>query len=128
MPIVDLPLNELKVYKPKLTRTKDFLTFWKENIKEADEQPLNVKINNIEYFSKKVEVSKLTFDGFTDKSPISGYFIKKGDSRDPKPTIVFIHGYSGSKGTISDYLGWVMLGFSVFTIDVRGQSGEDRKA
>jgi len=37
MPIVDLPLKELKVYKPPLTRRKDFLKFWKENIRLSRE-------------------------------------------------------------------------------------------
>ncbi|MGQ9781056.1 MAG: acetylxylan esterase [Nitrososphaeria archaeon] len=124
MPIVDLPLNELKVYKPKLTKSSDFPDFWKQNIREAEEQPLNPKTKNVDYFSKKVEVIGLTFDGFTDRSPITGYFIKSRESEDPRPAIVSIHGYSGSKGTVSDFLGWINLGFSVFTIDVRGQFGE----
>jgi len=124
MPLVDLPLNELKVYKPKLTKTKDFEKFWKDNIKRAEEQPLNVKAKDVDYFSNKVVVSKLTFDGFLDKSPITAYFIKATGSNKPKPTIVSIHGYSGSKGTVSDYLGWITLGFSVLTVDIRGQGGE----
>jgi cephalosporin-C deacetylase len=124
MPIVDLTLSELKVYKPKLTRNRDFLSFWRQNTKEAEGQPLNAKAKKVEYFSKRVEVTRITFDGFSDNSPITGYFIGSADSKDPKPTIISIHGYSGSKGTVSDFLGWINLGFSVFTVDVRGQSGE----
>jgi cephalosporin-C deacetylase len=124
MPLVDLPLNELKAYKPRLTKTKDFERFWKDNISRAKDQPLNAKIKKVDYFSKKVEVSKLIFDGFIDRTPITGYFIKSIDDNKPKPAIVSIHGYSGSKGTVSDYLGWITLGFTVLTIDVRGQGGE----
>lgn len=124
MPLVDLPLEELKTYKPSLTRREDFLKFWDENKKQAEGQPLNYNEKRIKYFSNKLEVFKVVYDGFLDKSPIVGYFVKRAEIRDKNPTIVFFHGYGGNKGTISDYLGWVMLGFSVFAIDVRGQSGD----
>ncbi|MGB9806362.1 MAG: acetylxylan esterase [Thermoproteota archaeon] len=124
MPLVDFSIEELRTYKPSLTRREDFLKFWDENKKQAEEQPLNYNEKRVDYFSSKVEVFKVVYDGFLDKSPIVGYFIKKFEVKNKNPTIVFFHGYGGSKGTISDYLGWVMLGFSVFTIDIRGQSGE----
>ena len=124
MPIVDLPLDELRNYKPRLTRTSRFTQFWSENVNQAQEQPLNVQTKPISYFSNKVKVSKVTFEGFIDKSPIVGRFIKSTEHKDKDPTLVFFHGYGSSKGTVSDYLGWIMLGFSVFSIDMRGQSGE----
>jgi len=124
MPLVDFSIEELRAYKPILTRREDFLKFWDENKKQAEEQPLNYNERRIGYFSSRVEVFKVMYDGFLDKSPIVGYFIKKSGIENKSPTIVFFHGHGGSKGTISDYLGWIMLGFSVFAIDVRGQSGE----
>lgn len=124
MPLVDLSIEELRTYKPNLTRREDFLKFWDENRKQAEEQPLNYSERRIEYFSSRLEVFKVTYDGFLDKSPITGYFIRRAETKNKNPTIVFFHGYGGNKGTVSDYLSWVMLGFSVFTIDVRGQAGE----
>lgn len=124
MPLVDFSIEELRTYKPSLTRRGDFLEFWDENKKQAEEQPLNYNEKRIEYFSNKLEVFKVMYDGFLDKSPIVGYFIKEAEAKNKNPVIVFFHGYGGNKGTISDYLGWIMLGFSVFTVDVRGQSGE----
>ena len=41
-----------------------------------------------------------------------------------QPTIVFYHGYSGSKGQVYDYLGWALQGYAVISVDVRGQSGD----
>ncbi|MBO3757819.1 MAG: acetylxylan esterase, partial [Candidatus Brockarchaeota archaeon] len=124
MPLVDLTMEELIAYKPKLTRRDDFLKFWDENKKQAEEQTLNYVEKRIEYFSSKLEVFKVAYDGFLDKSPIIGYFIKKAETKNKNPVIVFFHGYGGNKGTVSDYLGWIMLGFSVFTVDLRGQAGE----
>jgi len=124
MPIVDLSLDELRKYRPDLTRRGDFLSFWGENIKQAEDQPLNEVAKPIDCFSHKVEVSKVTYDGFLDGSPIVGFWVHGREKVEEAPTLVFYHGYAGNKGTISDYLGWVMLGFSVFAVDVRGHSGE----
>jgi len=124
MPVVDLPLGELREYRPELTRHDNFLRFWGENVKQAEDQPLNDITKPVDYFSHKLEVNKVTYDGFLDKSPITGFWIHSRGKDGETPTLIFYHGYGGNKGTVSDYLGWVMLGFSVLTVDVRGHSGE----
>ncbi|MEM2154608.1 MAG: acetylxylan esterase [Nitrososphaeria archaeon] len=124
MPLVDLTLKELKEYKPPLTRRNDFKRFWEENVKLAEEQPLNFNEKKVEYFTNRVEVYKIIFEGYIDKTPITAFFAKDSNSRVPSPTIVFFHGYGSSKGVITDYLGWIMLGFSILAVDVRGQAGE----
>jgi cephalosporin-C deacetylase len=124
VPIVDLPLDELSAYKPPLTRTKNFAKFWKENASRASEQPLNARTTDVRYFTDRVNAARIEFDGFEDRSPIVGYFIKAPKSQGRAPTMVAYHGYNGNKGRITDYLGWVLLGFNVFAVDVRGQTGE----
>jgi len=124
MPIVDLTLKELKDYRPPLTRRSDFKRFWEENVKAAEEQPLNPVEKKVEYFTDRVEVYKVVFDGFIDRTPITAFFAKDAESVEASPTIVFFHGYGSSKGVVTDYLGWIMLGFSVMAVDVRGQAGE----
>jgi len=123
MPIVDLPLEQLKAYKPPLTRRKDFLKFWKENIRLSKEQPLNPKIKKVNYPVKRAEAYSLTFDGFLDRSPINAWFIKPRE-KGQLPSLLFFHGYGGNKGQVSDYLGWALQGYAVMAVDVRGQSGE----
>jgi cephalosporin-C deacetylase len=124
VPIVDLPLKELGSYKPALTRTKQFTKFWDENLAQSAEQRLNPKPTDIHYFTDKVRVTKVSFDGFHDKSPITGLFIKPSGTKGKAPTLVVYHGYSINKGPVTDYLGWAFLGFNVFAVDVRGQLGE----
>src|SRR5262249_5075656 len=41
-----------------------------------------------------------------------------------QPTIVYYHGYSGDRGTISSHLPWALQGYTVLAVDVRGQSGD----
>jgi len=123
MPIIDLPLEQLKVYKPPLTRRRDFLQFWAENIKLSREQPLNLRTSKVDYPVNKLEAFSLTFDGFLDKTPISAWLLKPAIDG-ALPALLFFHGYGGNKGSISDYLGWVLQGYVVMAVDVRGQSGD----
>jgi cephalosporin-C deacetylase len=122
MPIVDFPVKQLKAYKPPLTRSKDFLGFWKENISMSGEQPLNSDVSKISYPVRKLEVSSVAFDGFLDKTPISAWLLKP-NGKGPFPALLFLHGYGGNKGLVSDYLGWALQGYVVMAVDVRGQSG-----
>jgi cephalosporin-C deacetylase len=119
-----MPISELRSYRPPLTRTKRFKAFWDENAKLASEQDLNVCQKETRPFTSKVKVSKIVFDGFLDKSPIEGLFIRGGSADGRRPALVSFHGYGGNKGHLTDFLGWVLLGFSVFAIDIRGQFGE----
>ena len=123
MALVDIPLEELKEYRPKLTKKDDFDNFWEETKAISDSEPLNHKMQKLDYIVKDVNAYKVFYDGF-GKARICGYYLtpRKGDG--PFPVIMFFHGYGGNKGQINEYLKWVFLGFAVMAIDVRGQSGE----
>lgn len=122
--LYDMPLQELKNYKPQKTARHDFKSFWKGKIEETKNDGNNeaYKIEIINYIIEEINVYKVFYNGYKN-AKICGYFIT------PKkilnlPTILVFHGYNGNKGTISHYLKWVLLGYTVFAIDVRGQSGE----
>jgi cephalosporin-C deacetylase len=119
-----MPISELRSYRPPLTKTKRFKAFWDENLELAEEQPLNSSWREIRPFTESVRVSKVTFDGFLDKSPIEGFLLRGPRVDSKSPILLHFHGYGGNKGRITDFLGWVHLGFSVLAVDVRGQSGE----
>lgn len=40
MPLVDMPLEELKVYKPGLNRRKDFAAFWSKACGRRSDRPV----------------------------------------------------------------------------------------
>jgi len=123
MPIVDLPLEQLRGYKPPLTRRGDFSRFWEENMRASREQPLNARVEEVAYPVKRLRVFRLTFDGFMDRTPIGAWLLRPEEDG-PLPAILFFHGYGGNRGHVSDYLGWVLQGYLVMAIDIRGQSGE----
>lgn len=119
-----MAIAELREYRPPLTRAPGFLRFWSENVREAEEQPLNAIWKRGSSFTDRVKVTRLTFDGFADRSPIEGTLLESSQRRRRGPVLLHLHGYGGNRGRPTDFLGWTMLGFSVLAVDVRGQSGE----
>ena len=129
MPLADKPLSELVTYRPPLTREADFDAFWDRTLAEAAQIPLDIHIEAIpDYPVPEIHASRLTFTGWAG-ARICGWWLVPPDSapgahNGKRPTMVFYHGYSGNKGYIDQYLGWVLQGYCVLTVDVRGQSGE----
>jgi cephalosporin-C deacetylase len=120
--LVDMPLAELKKYKPSQTKKDDFLKFWEETKNISKGQPLNAEIIKIDYTIKDIEAYKLFYDGFGGARICGHYLVPKKNG--PHPVILWLHGYGSNKGEIDFYLKWVLLGYAVMAIDVRGQNGE----
>ncbi|MGQ9479434.1 MAG: acetylxylan esterase [Thermoproteota archaeon] len=123
MPIIDLPLEQLKTYKPSLTKRRDFEKFWEENLRISEEQPLNPVYRKVEYPVRRIEAYRLVFEGFIDKTPVNAWLLKPADYGS-FPALLVLHGYGSSRGTISDHLTWALQGIMVLAMDVRGQGGD----
>lgn len=125
MPLIDLPLPELERYLPPLTREPDYQAFWDENRRLSAAQPLNAEVVPVEHPAEAVRVHKIFFDGFGG-GRICGWYILPAGPRPAAgcPAMFVTHGYSGNKGQPSDYFSWILQGFTVLTLDPRGQSGE----
>ena len=120
--LIDMTLEDLKKYKPPQTKKDDFTEFWQKTKATSKNQPLNVKVKKIDYIIKDMDVNKVYYDGYGG-SRICGYYLLPKLSG-PHPVILFFHGYGGNKQKISYYLKWVLMGYAVMAIDIRGQMGE----
>ena len=120
--LVDIPLEELRKYKPKQTKEDDFEEFWLGTKEISKSEPLNEEIKKIKYIVKEINAYKVYYDGFGG-GRICGYYLLP-KTKGPHPVILWFHGYGGNKGKISHYLKWVLLGYAVLAIDIRGQNGE----
>lgn len=121
MPIFDLPLEELKTYSPPLTRQPDFETFWEETLAEANTQPLNPAVEPVTYPVPEVQPFAARYSGWQGAGIAAWYLLPSGQG--PFPALVFYHGYQNSKSAIYNYLPWVLQGYAVLAVDVRGQPG-----
>ncbi len=122
MPLIDLPLSQLETYRPQLTREPDFDAFWSQTLEEGRHAPLHPRIEPVSYPVDGIRVATASYDGWNG-ARICGWYLLP-ESGGPHPALVFYHGYGGSKGTVYDYLPWLVQGYAVLAIDVRGQSGE----
>ncbi len=117
---VDLPLEELEVYKPERTEPSDFDNFWNETLDEARAFPLNPVFEPVDNGLRFVETYDVTFSGF-DNQPIKAWFLLPRDVAGPLPCVVQFIGYGGGRGFPVDWLFWSNFGFANLIMDTRGQ-------
>ncbi len=124
MPLVDMPLSELRTYCPELTAEVDFDSFWQQYREESAQKPLHATLTLIDYPIKSIEVYRLQYEGI-DGTPIRGWYIvpKSPLAKKPMPVVIHYHGYSGNAGKPHDYLTWASMGIATITVDTRGQAG-----
>lgn len=123
-PAIDLSLDELREYKPQLTKRNDFDDFWEETLKENEEYPLDSKLEEYNYPVKEVKVYNAYYNGFKG-TRINGWYVLPPDaSKDHKvPVLIRYHGYTGNKAYVQECLKWSIQGCAVLTVNVRGQGG-----
>jgi cephalosporin-C deacetylase len=122
MPLIDYPLDTLRSYRPEPNAPSDLAEFWQATLEESAKAPLNPAFEKIEYPVTGLDVQRVSYDGWRG-ARMSGWLLARTGAR-AQATLVFYHGYSGSKGQIYDYLGWALQGYTVLAVDVRGQSGD----
>lgn len=123
MNLFDLPLEQLKVYKPQCTKEVDFNEFWNENIKKSINQPLNEEISLVDYPVEGVKVHDIYFNGFENSRIYAKYLLPKHASETNKvPAIAIYHGYNWNTYVVSQFLKYTLMGYAVLIVDVRGQN------
>jgi len=121
MALYDLPLDQLRVYDPPLTREPDFEAFWDETRAESRRTPLNGAIRPVDYPLLRARPYEVHYDGWRGARICAWYVLPEGDG--PFPALVQYHGYSGARHDLHECLSWVAQGYAVMTVDTRGQSG-----
>ncbi len=118
----DLSLEELRKYKPALTRQPDFFEFWESTKRELAKVPLEYELQPYDYPAKGVKVSRITFAGFNG-AKIDGWFAVP-DGPGKYPGLVLYHGYNWAyDGCIHDAVNTALHGYAVLQMLVRGQQG-----
>ncbi|RIX47922.1 acetylesterase [Paenibacillus nanensis] len=117
-------ISELEQYRPPLTARENLHTYWDETLKQYANKPLNATKEKADTPMPYVDAYKVTYEGFDD-TPIHGWYLRPRFAKAEKlPCVVWFHGYSGNKGYPEDFGRFLLMGISVFTVDVRGQAGE----
>ena len=114
----------LETYYPPLTAKGDLELFWEETLREFADKPLHATTVREHTPLALADVYKVMYEGYDD-TPIHGwYMLPKPAAGTRVPCVITFHGYHGGKGFPEQYSQWLLMGYGVFAIDIRGQGGE----
>lgn len=122
MPLIDMPLEELKQYTGINPRPDDFDEYWERALAEMRATDPQVELIPSSFQVPFADCFDLYFTGVRG-ARIHAKYIRPKQVAKPHPAIVMFHGYYGNSGDWQDKLGYAALGYSVFAMDVRGQGG-----
>ncbi|RXZ84277.1 acetylxylan esterase [Paenibacillaceae bacterium] len=122
MPLIDMPMEKLTEYAGKNPKPDDFDAYWDRAIAEMKAVSPNVELVPSEFQTPGAECFDLYFTGVRNARIHAKYARPRGVTA-PHPAIVQFHGYTGNAGDWSEKLSYVSLGFSILSMDCRGQGG-----
>jgi len=123
MPLVDMPLDQLKKYEGISPRPGDFDEYWERALAEMRAVDPELSISPSTFQVPFADCYDLYFTGVRG-ARIYAQYVKPKNVPEPHPALVQFHGYSGHSGDWTSKLGYAALGFSVLAMDVRGQGGK----
>ena len=129
MPILDMPVEELKKYKGTNPRPDDFDEFWDNSLKEMNSLDPKIELVPADFKTDVADCFDMYFTGTKDSKIHAKLLIPKNSGK-KKPAVLHFHGYTGSSASWVYYLSYVASGFVVAALDCRGQAGlsEDKGA
>ncbi|MDT0347125.1 acetylxylan esterase [Streptomyces litchfieldiae] len=122
MALTDLPLEELRGYRPAVPEPEDFDGFWSETLAAAraaggagaEYRPVP------EAKLAAVDVFDVRFPGWGGQ-PVAAWLLIPRGAAGPLPTVVTYQGYSGGRGLYFENLLWSAAGYAHLVVDSRGQ-------
>ncbi|MCX7710704.1 MAG: acetylxylan esterase [Clostridia bacterium] len=118
----DLPLEELKKYKPELTKQPDFDAFWDETLRQLAAVPVQYELTPYQYPVRGIKVYRISYLGF-NRANIAGWLAMPEGER-AYPGLVLYHGYNWAfDGNVHDTVNWALKGYAALQMLVRGQQG-----
>ncbi|WP_310602154.1 acetylxylan esterase [Anaerosporobacter sp.] len=126
MPMLDMPLAQLKEYEGINPCPQDFEVYWDKALQEMRATDSNVEWIRAEFQVPFAECFHLYFTGVKG-ARIHAKVIKpkqkQGEVPEKMPAILMFHGYTGNCGDWNDKLQYTAAGFVVAALDCRGQAG-----
>jgi len=119
----DLPLDELRRYKPDRTEPADFDDFWAATLTESRGLAAPPRFEPYRSSLRTLDVFDVTFSGFGGQ-PIKGWLLAPAGATDPLPTVVEYIGYGGGRQFPYGWLTWATAGYAHLVMDTRGQGSE----
>lgn len=123
MPMLDMPLEQLRTYTGRNPRPADHDEYWARALAALDAQDPQVEFVRADFQVPGAQCYDLYFTG-VGGSRIHCRFVRPETITGKAPALLQFHGYSGDCGSWSEKLAWVSMGYVVCAMDTRGQGGE----
>ena len=124
MPLMfDLPLEKCKTYLGTNPKPDDFDAFWDRSLDEMNNIDPGIELVRSEFQTPFAECFDMYFTG-VGSARIHAKLIRPVNVPSPHPAILKFHGYSGKAGDWTEHLGFAGAGFTVASLDCRGQGGK----
>lgn len=120
MALFDLPLDQLRGYRPDPDEPADFDAFWERSLGEAAAHPLDAEFTLYDAALTAVDSYDVSFAGWGGHR-ISAWLNVPAGAEGPLPTVVHYLGYGGGRGLPLDHLVWPAAGWATLVVDTRGQ-------
>jgi len=120
MSLFDMPLDELRVYRPERDEPEDFEAFWDSTIRESRAAHWAARFEPAHPELRSLETFDVTFAGF-EGQPVKGWLLLPRRRAGRLPVVVEYIGYGGGRGLPSFWLTWAAAGYANFIMDTRGQ-------
>lgn len=115
----DLPLSDLRSYRPDVREPADFDDFWKETLDEGRAQSAPADVGAADPLLQGVEARDLRFSGYGGER-IAAWLVTPRAAPLRGAVVQFV-GYGGGRGMAHEHLAWASAGYAHLVMDTRGQ-------
>lgn len=122
MPILDMPVHELKKYRGTNPKPDDFDLYWERALAELDRTAPDPEWIPADFKAPCADCYDLYFTGVRNARIHAKVLIPKVHDH-KMPALVNFHGYTGNCGNWCDKLSYAGAGFVTAALDCRGQGG-----
>ena len=122
MPILDMPLTELREYTGVNPRPADFEEYWEDALRELDGIDSGIELVPSKFQVSFAECFDMYFTGVRG-ARIYVKLIRPKKQEKKQPALLMFHGYKDSSKCWNDKLQYAAAGFTVAAMDCRGQGG-----
>ena len=120
MPLFDLPLPELRDYKPDIAVPQNLDEFWAATLEETRRHDLAATFDPVDSGLTVIDTFDVTFAGFGG-APIRGWLHLPANRSGRLPAVVEYLGYGGGRGLPHERTLYAAAGYAHFVMDTRGQ-------
>jgi cephalosporin-C deacetylase len=126
MPVLDLPMDQLRHYLPASTALPDFDDFWRHTLAEHGRAGTAARFERVDSPLETIETFDVTFPGF-DGQPVKAWLHLPRHRAGRLPCVVQYMGYGTGRGTpvTLQNLLYSAAGYANLIVDNRGQAGSD---